>query len=309
MKKWILLFCAVLCLTLTVQLPVVRAADAEGETGGFTWSLTGGVLTVSGEGAMPDYPDGAPWDAYRDQITKVVFSGGVTYVGAYAFKDYDSLKEVDFGDAMYELGKQAFYSCDGLTVLKLPATFKVFGEECLRHCSGLREIHDAGRPASFRLNCLWDTKVIIYYPAAQPWGLDYIMEMEEVFKGRIEFRASDGTDPYDPNAVTTEPSTEPTTEPTTAPTTEPATEPTEETLPAQTVPAPTLPQQTQPTQTQPTQTAPTQPSTPDNGNGSRSGGAWVWLVVAVFFALLAMTIPSLIKPKRRKKRRSTNRYS
>lgn len=298
MKKSLRWLCLVLCL-LALQLPVAHAADAQGQTGDFTWSLQEDVLTVSGKGAMPDYPEGAPWDAYREQITKVVFTGGVTYVGAYAFKDYDALKSVDFGDAMYELGKQSFYSCDSLTVLRLPQTFKVFGEECLRHCSALREIHTQGRPASFRLNCLWDTKVIIFYPAAQPWGLDYIKQMEEIFKGRIEFRASDGTDPYDPDAVTTEATTVPeTTEATTVPeTTLP-----EETLPAPTLPTPSQPTQTQPPQTQPTLPQPTQPPAQDTDEGV-PGSAWIWLVIAVFFALLAMTIPSFMKPKRRKKRR------
>lgn len=306
MKKTLRLLCAALCILALLQLPFAYAADAEGQTGSFTWSLTDGVLTITGEGAMPDYPDGTPWDAYKESITKVVFTGGVTYVGAYAFKDYDALKSVEFGDAMYELGKQSFYACDGLTVLKLPKTFKVFGEECLRHCANLKEIHDAGRPASFRLNCLWDTKVIIYYPAGQPWGLDYIKEMEGIFKGRIEFRASDGTDPYDPNAETTVATTVP--ETTEAPTV-PETTVAVETLPAPTLPPATLPpQQTTPsTQTQPTEPSVTQPPKAEDEDGV-SGGPWVWLVVAVFFALLAMTIPSFIKPKRRRKRRNPGRY-
>lgn len=305
MRKIVRSLCVLLCLLLALQLPIVRAADAEGQTGSFSWTLSGGVLTISGAGAMPDYPDGAPWDAHRASITKVVFTGGVTYVGAHAFQDYDALKTVEFGDAMYELGKQSFYSCDGLTVLHLPQTFKVFGEECLRHCSALKEIHDEGRPASFRLNCLWDTKVIIYYPAARPWGLDYIQQMEGVFKGRIEFLASDGTDPYDPDAETTvATTTEETTEATTAE---------ETTLPEQTLPAPTQPTVSQPAQTQPTQPPqptlpqPTQPPQSDDNEGV-PGSAWIWLVIAVFFALLAMTIPSFIKPKRRKKRRNPGRY-
>lgn len=303
MKKRILLICTVLCLALTVHFPAARAADAEGETGGFGWSLTGGVLTVTGEGAMPDYPEGAPWDAYREQITKVVFTGGVTYVGANAFKDYDALKSIDFGDSMYELGKQSFYSCDGLTVLHLPESFKVFGEECLRHCTALKEIHSEGRFPSFRLNCLWDTKVILYYPASRPWGLQYIQQMEEVFKGRIEFRASDGTDPYDPNAVTTEATTVPeTTEATTVPeTTEVETTAAETTVPS--LPQPT--QGTQSTQTSQPQSTQPQPLQPPQENSEGPQIAWIWLVIAVFFALLAMTIPSFVKPKRRKKRRNT----
>ena len=261
MKKYIRFLCALLCLAALMPTVAANAADAEGTTGSFSWSLSGGVLTVTGEGNMPDYPDGAPWDAYRDRITTVVFAGGVAYVGAFAFKDYDNLKEIDFGKAMYELGKQSFYSCDSLTVLYLPQTFKVFGEECLRHCAGLKEIHSEGRFPSFRLNCLWDTKVKIIYPAARPWGLQYIQQMEEVFKGRIEFLSSDGTDPYDPNAVTTQP---------------------------------TLPPE------QPTQPPAEKPSVP--------GSAWIWLVVAVVFGILAMAIPTFTRSKHPKKRRRKPNY-
>lgn len=304
MKRYLHFFCMLLCLAALLPVMAVSAADAEGTTGDFSWSLTGGVLTITGAGNMPDYPDGAPWDAYRDQITKVVFAGGVAYVGANSFKDYDNLKEIDFGKDMYELGKQSFYSCDGLTVLHLPQTFKVFGEECLRHCTNLKEIHSEGRFPSFRMNCLWDTKGKIIYPAARPWGLQYIQQMEKVYKGRIEFLASDGTDPYDPNAVTTPSTTVPeTTEPTTVPTTQP---------PIETVPAPTLPHVTQPVQTAPPVT--TQPSTPQEqptqppSEKSTSGSAWIWLVVAVVFGVLAMAIPTFTRPKRRKKRRRNPNY-
>ena len=306
MKKYMRFLCMLLCLAALLPALTARAADAEGTTGDFSWSLADGVLTVTGAGNMPDYPDGAPWDAYRDQITKVVFAGGVAYVGANAFKDYDKLQEIDFGKDMYELGKRSFYSCDSLTVLYLPQTFKVFGEECLRHCTGLKEIHSEGRFPSFRLNCLWDTKVKIIYPAARPWGLEYIQQMEEVFKGRIEFLSSDGTDPYDPNTVTTQP----TTEPTTVPTTEAPTQP-----PTETVPAPTLPPVTQPVQTAPPETAqpsvsPTEstPSDEDDRKSGVSGSAWIWLVVAVVFGILAMAIPTFTRPKRRKKRRRKPNY-
>lgn len=305
MKKYIRFLCALLCLAALMPTVAANAADAEGTTGSFSWSLSGGVLTVTGEGNMPDYPDGAPWDAYRDRITTVVFAGGVAYVGAFAFKDYDNLKEIDFGKAMYELGKQSFYSCDSLTVLYLPQTFKVFGEECLRHCAGLKEIHSEGRFPSFRLNCLWDTKVKIIYPAARPWGLQYIQQMEEVFKGRIEFLSSDGTDPYDPNAVTTQPTTVPeTTEPTTVPTTA---------APTETLPVPTLPPITQPVQTDPpVATQPTlppeQPTQPPAEKPSVPGSAWIWLVVAVVFGILAMAIPTFTRSKRPKKRHRKPNY-
>lgn len=266
-----------LCLVLPLAVPAA-AAETEGDlaagtVGEFAWTLTGNTLTISGSGAMEDFTGDAPWLPYANQIQKVVFTGGVTYVAAGAFADYDTITEVDFGDAMYELGKRSFYSCDGLTALYMPASFKVFGEDSLRACSKLTEIHCEGRFPSFRLNSLWDTYAKIYFPADRPWSVELIQQLEEAFHGRIEFLASDGTDPYDPadntEAATEAPTTEATqatTEETTAPTeettqetTEETTQPvTEETLPPTTAPTQaetTLPETTAPTETEPSESS------------------------------------------------------
>lgn len=257
-----------LCLVLPLAVPAAASETgdvlASGALGDFTWTLTGNTLTISGSGAMEDFTEDAPWLPYASQIQKVVFTGGVTYVASGAFADYDTITEVDFGDAMYELGKRSFYSCDGLTALYMPASFKVFGEDSLRSCSKLTEIHCEGRFPSFRLNSLWDTYAKIYFPADRPWSVELIQQLEEAFHGRIEFLASDGTDPYTPTAPTqetveetTEPPTEET-EATTEETTEETTQvTTEETLPPTTVPPETsTPETTMPETTVPTENPP-----------------------------------------------------
>jgi hypothetical protein len=44
-----------------------------------TWQFDGSTLTISGTGEMDHYPDGdAPWLEYKDNIEKLVFTGGVT---------------------------------------------------------------------------------------------------------------------------------------------------------------------------------------------------------------------------------------
>ena len=205
------------------------------------------TLTIGGEGIMDDFgPGEAPWESYKDQIETVVFGGGVSYVGAYSFYDYDALTQVDFGGHMRELGERSFYSCDGLTQLELPMTFKVFGPECLRSCKNLTHIYSQGGFPSFRLNALWDTYAYIIYPADRPWGLEYIQQLEEAFKGRIEFIDSNGKDHYVPEGE----------EETVLSPTEPA-----ETVPPVTEELP-IPTETVPVETQPviTETAPPEPS-------------------------------------------------
>lgn len=216
-----------ICLMLT---SAATAAAAEADTvapnqcgDNLTWEFADGVLTISGEGEMYDYLEGGPWSAHIDEIKEVVFTGGVTYIGAYAFRDYDAIENVDFGDAMYEIGMEAFRSCDGLTEIHLPETFKIFGESSFEDCANLTEIHSAGRFPSFRQNSMWNTYATIYFPADKPWDVELIKELEEAFHGRIEFLASDGSDPYDPSLETTAPETE---VPTTAvPTTQTPTQP------------------------------------------------------------------------------------
>ena len=198
------------------------------------WSYEKGTLTISGSGEMDDFPEGPPWQDYKPLIETVVFTGSVSYVGAHAFEDYDAITAVYVGEHLRELGYRAFYSCDGLTELVLPATFRVFGEESLRNCTFLKEIHCLGGMPSFRLNCLWDTFTKIYYPVNNPWPLEHIEQLEGAFQGRIEFLAEDGYDPYvPPTEEAPQPSTEATQPPTEAATEPPTEVPTE----APTVPA------------------------------------------------------------------------
>ena len=258
----------------TEPTQVERAPGYCGEA--IMWSYADGTLTLTGTGEMDDFPEEAPWAEHKNEIKKVVISGGITYIGAFSFCDYDSLTEVEFGKDVYEIGERAFFSCDGLTSVSLPGSFKVFGPSSFMGCTRLTEIHCAGRFPSFRQNCLWDTYARIYFPADKPWSVEYIRQLEEAFHGRIEFLASDGTDPYVPTepAETTEAPMEteaPTAEPTQAPTTAPAvTEAPSEPPATQTVPteAPGTEIATAPTSAAP---APTEPAEKSPSGSSKTG--------------------------------------
>lgn len=297
MKKSLILLALVLCLTVGACPAYAAEADwAENQWGeDVFWNYDSGTLTFTGTGAMHDCYERVPWDEYREEITTVVFSGEITYIGAYAFADYDALNFVDFGSAMYEIGYQAFMNCDGITELFLPESFKIFGEECLRSCKNLTDIHCQGRFPSFRQNCLWDSYVTIWFPAERPWDVDTIAQLEEAFHGRVEFLASDGTDPYDPveetepePTETIEEIPEETTEEVTEETTEEITEQTEETT-----------EQIPETQTEPVGTSPateeqnTSTITEEAGQEKPTSrnGSWVGAVIAgsvVAIALLGM---------------------
>ena len=50
-----------------------------------TWSFEDGVLRITGVGQMDDFPEGTPWAQHRTEVTKVIISSGITYVGAHSF--------------------------------------------------------------------------------------------------------------------------------------------------------------------------------------------------------------------------------
>ena len=315
MKRRIVAALALVCLCLALPFGAAATESSEptqpteavrepgwcGES--ITWTFSDGVLTLSGSGEMDDYDQGeAPWEEHKQQITRVVLSGGITYIGSYAFYDYDGLTEVDFGGALYEIGSFAFYDCDGLTSISMPASFRIFGERCFSGSNNIKEIHCAcSKFPKFRESCLWDVYCKIYFPAETPWGVKDIQTLEEAFKGRIEFLASDGTDPYVPTEPTEAPTEAPTTVPPTTvpPTTEAPTEP--ETQPPVTEPQVTEPA---PMETAPEATAPeapeTEPKVPEKPEASLSPW-WLALVIAVLAVLTALVLARKPRKKRRGK--------
>ena len=277
---------------------VVRVPGQCGDT--MMWEFANGVLTISGEGAMDDFQEGAaPWQGYSQQITEVVFKGNISYIGDNAFRDYDTLTTIDFGNAIYEIGKNAFRSCDGLTSIQLPYSFKVFGESSFENCKNLTQIHCKGRFPSFRQNSMWNTRTAIYYPADNPWDLKYIDQLESAFRGRITFLASDGTDPHGALETTEATETQPQPTEATIETTVPV-----ETLPPVTVPVPstTIPAATT-NPTVPSTTAPAPTQEQESPPSARQIILAVTLSIAIVFTLMAVGILISQEMRRRRSRR------
>ena len=295
MKKRIVLSLLTLCLLFSVLTPAVlaeeetpvRAPDSCGEN--LTWELADGTLTVSGTGAMDDYPEGdAPWADRSGDVTALVLTGGVTYIGEGAFADFDNLTEIDFGDSLEEIGKSAFFSCDKLTELSLPAAFRTFAEECFRDCGKLAVIRCAGKMPHFRSNCLWNGKPItVYCPASKLWIEEYVLELEENFHGRLTVLASDGSDPFHPVKPTE----------TAAPTAEATEAPTQTEPPAEETTVPATEVTTEPTQPVTEETAPPTseevqdiPETTDEPPLVKRGGGSFWIPAAIIAVILTAGI-------------------
>lgn len=328
------IICFLLAFMLIGTLSAAFAEDIAGEGNAMlcgeslNWYIDGSVLYITGQGDMYDFPGGAPWGAYRESLTRVILGDGVTSVGANAFTNYDSLYYVEFGSGIVRIGADAFSSCDGLTSITLPKAFKKFGSNSFRSCSNLKEIHCSGNFPRFDENCLWDTYCTIYFSTANPWSVIYIEQLETAFQGRIEFRASDGSDPYTPTEAT---------QPVYVPETTYATQPTLDapiiftrpTEPVQTVPAtvpqtvpqtvPTVPQtipQAEPETTRETflmatqATRATQPQTDYRGTDGTSIYGFMIIVVTltiIGLSALIFRISRMPKKRRRRKKKKSRR--
>ena len=113
-----------------------------GQTGGRTWVLTSDdVLTISGNGAMPNYSAGTvPWYSYRASIKTIIITDGVTSIGNYAFYYCTSLTSVTIGNSVTSIGNYAFSKCTSLTNITIPNSVKTIGDYAFYDCTGLRSI-------------------------------------------------------------------------------------------------------------------------------------------------------------------------
>lgn len=267
--------------------PEKDASATSGDCGGdISWSLEGSTLTISGTG---DMDAGCPWEAHKEKIKSVVFTGGVTMVGAGAFRDFDEITSVEFGSSMREIGAQAFLDCDGLQSIRMPATFRRFGEESFRDCGSLKDIYCVGPMPSFRANCLWTgNHITIHTPTNNPWPQDEVEKLVNNFGGRLEVVNDNGELVYEYTEPTEAPET---TEPTTEATTEPVTE--ETTQVTETTEAPETTVETEPETTASAEQTETAAEDEEETVVEKAGAnGWIWIVIvaAVLTGLLVLAM-------------------
>ena len=134
---------------LVVESGAKLTGGAAGDGSDITWQLTENTddpstykLTISGSGAMEDFPFGSyqPWYSFHDQITSVVVSPGVTSIGQCAFSRFAKLTHVDIADSVISIGWDAFYYCSSLTNITIPQSVTYIGPLAFFHCTNLSSI-------------------------------------------------------------------------------------------------------------------------------------------------------------------------
>lgn len=129
--------------TPSMDEPLATASNSCGNN--LTWSLAGGILTISGTGEMNDYiGSSAPWAADQYSISAVVVESGVTKIGAQAFADCANISSVTLPQTLSAIGEGAFYGCISLKSIALPPSIQNIPDGLFANCISLTEISMPG---------------------------------------------------------------------------------------------------------------------------------------------------------------------
>lgn len=139
------------CLLFPVGLSSCDGSDSAavifgGTTGKLTWTLTeDGVLTITGEGPMPDYRDGGtsetpPWYPHVNRISSLTIGEGVTRIGDYAFMLCSFVTEVVIPESVTSMGDWAFTYCTGLQEAYIGDGVTEIAAKAFAECTALKTV-------------------------------------------------------------------------------------------------------------------------------------------------------------------------
>ena len=105
-----------------------------------------GVLTISGEGPMRDFPlyenisRSTPWWYECETISRARILNGVTSIGDYSFWRCARLVSVDIPDSVTEIGWGAFWQCESLASVDIPNSVTEIGWGAFYGCKNLKRV-------------------------------------------------------------------------------------------------------------------------------------------------------------------------
>jgi hypothetical protein len=166
------------------------------------------VLTISGEGAMPDFSFNfdetttAPWWRHGNLFSAVFIEDGVTTVGRAAFGLLGGLKEIIIGNSVTSIGEMAFLR-SGLTSVTIPASVRTIVEYAFFRASNLVDINVNSENMAFssEYGVLFNKSKtsLIKYPEGKTGA--YTIPSSVLFIERSAFRESNLTEVTIPNSV------------------------------------------------------------------------------------------------------------
>lgn len=123
MKKILGCTLVLLCVMSLFSLGVYAATN--GTCGdNVYWTLENSTLYIRGTGGMENYKNefNVPWREYRDDITKVDISNGVTSIGDLAFCECINIESVKMPEGITRIGLHAFAQCENIKTISIPAS-------------------------------------------------------------------------------------------------------------------------------------------------------------------------------------------
>ena len=137
------------------------------------WGLADGVLTISGTGAMWDYPDDDPeYYEYSEDIRSVVIESGVTVIGSSSLYDLPNMSAVSIPDTVSNIGASAFFSCSSLSGVKIPGSVINISRSAFQNCSSLTEITIPASVGTIGAYAFWNSglREITFLGSAPDFG-------------------------------------------------------------------------------------------------------------------------------------------
>lgn len=147
MKKILSVALGILMLvTLFTGAPRTASADtASGQCGdNLYWSYASNRLTITGSGAMYDFPDGAPWLGYKDETKWIYLPEGLSSIGAGAFFQCASLVWIELPDSVTTIKSWSFFGCSTMRSISLPRGLVEIEDLAFSQCSGLKNVYYLG---------------------------------------------------------------------------------------------------------------------------------------------------------------------
>lgn len=139
----------IVCLILCLIAPVKIVAKKKPFGNGLYWELNSGVLTISGNGSMPDGPDEYtasfmlfPWKyyKYKEKIKSVVIKDGVQTVGSRAFDDMKCIETVSIPASVTTIKSKAFWGISKLSNVYFSSGLQKIEKEAFAFCHNLTTI-------------------------------------------------------------------------------------------------------------------------------------------------------------------------
>ncbi len=128
-----LVFVLIMALSITVKAEIpYGTVNLE-----VTWKVDGDTLVIGGQGDIWGYDITSmdrPWQAYSNDVTKVIVKKGITAIGPYTFYGMNSLQSVEISDTVTKINENSIGNCPSLKQIYFPESIVEVNGKCFENC-------------------------------------------------------------------------------------------------------------------------------------------------------------------------------